>query len=355
MKKTILGLLLVLTVMTLSACEEPTTLKKANDLHTSYFDSMFAIDIYVDENTDDDLIDEIFDISEDMLKNIHRQADRYNTYDGVTNVMTLNENPTKTHTVGPELFELLELSIEYHELTNGYFDITMGPVLDIWSDHYDNCTIDGECSVPSDASLNAAGEYVGIDGIKLNKETREVTMEEEMNLNLGGVAKGYAANKISQFLKSYEEIESFLINAGTSNIEVYGEHPTRDSGKWWLGVTDPTNPAKKGGFAGVALDGGNSLVTSGDYVRYFEVDGQKYHHLINPFTLKPSSLHRSATVLIEDGSIGDIISTAAFLMDPSEAQDFINSRDDVEAVWYLQDDSIETSENFDDYVLEWRN
>lgn len=355
MKKPLLLLSLVLVSFTLSACEETTIdLKKESDVHTSYFDSMIAINLYVAEDTDESVTDEIFDKSEALLEDIHRQADRYNTYSGVTNVMTLNENPTDTHTVDEELFELLTLSKEYHALTNGYFDITMGPVLDIWNDHLEACNEDGNCSVPSDATLSAAGEFVGIEKLTLNEETREVTMEENMNLNLGGVAKGYATNKLSDLLKSYDEVESFLINAGTSNIEVYGDHPTRESDLWHIGVTDPTNPNDPYGYAGVKLDSGTSLVTSGDYVRYFEVDGQRYHHLINPNTLEPSYHHRSVTVVIEDGSIGDIISTAAFLMEPSESQDFIEGLEDVEAVWYLDDDTIETSSGFDEYLLEWR-
>ena len=357
MKKTLLILSFVLAVFTLSACEDSVevNLKKESDVHTSYFDSMIAINLYVGEDTDESITDEIFEKSGVLLQDIRQQADRYNTYSGVTNVMTLNENPTATHMVDEELFELLTLSKEYHALTNGYFDITMGPVLDIWSDHLEACNERGDCSVPSDATLNAAGEHVGIDKLTLNEDTREVTMQENMNLNLGGVAKGYATNKLSDLLKSYDEIESFLINAGTSNIEVYGEHPTRDSKLWHVGVTDPTNPNNPYGYAGVKLDSGTSLVTSGDYVRYFEVDGQRYHHLINPNTLEPSYHHRSVTVVIEDGSIGDILSTAAFLMEPSESQAFIEGLDDVEAVWYLDDDSIETSSGFDEYLLEWRN
>ncbi len=345
-------------VFTLNACgntDSDITLKKASDVYTSYFDSMFAIDIYVDETTDESLTDEIFEKSEALLENIHNQADRYNNYNGVTNVKTLNEAPTKTHQVDDALFELLEISIEYHELTNGYFDITMGPVLDIWSDYLEACNEQGTCEVPSDAELNAAGEYVGIDGITLNGDTHEVTMEENMNLNLGGVAKGYATNKLSDLLKSYDEVESFLINAGTSNIEIYGDHPTRESNLWHIGVTDPTNPSNPSGYAAVKLDSGSSLVTSGDYVRYYEVDSQRYHHLINPNTLKPSYHHKSVTLLIEDGSIGDILSTAAFLMEPEESQDFINNLEDVEATWYLGDDSIVTSDGFDEYLLEWRN
>ena len=356
MKKTLLLLTLFIAVFSLNACEDDSVnLKKESDVHTSYFDSMIAINLYVDENTDEAIIDEIFDESETLLKNIHQQADRYNTYSGVTNVMTLNEDPTSTHIVEDELFELLMLSKDYHALTNGYFDITMGPVLDIWNDHLESCNENGDCSVPSDATLNAAGEYVGIDKLTLNEDTNEVTMQENMNLNLGGVAKGYATNKLSALLENYEEIESFLINAGTSNIEVYGDHPTRDSNLWHIGVTDPTNPNDPYGFAGVKLDSGTSLVTSGDYVRYFEVDGERYHHLINPNTLKPSFHHRSVTVVIEDGSIGDILSTAAFLMEPTESQAFIEDLDDVEAVWYLNDDSVETSSGFDDYLLEWRD
>lgn len=347
---------MILSISILFACDESSQqpdLQRASKTFL-YFDSSVSVSIFVPEETSEEKIENVFNNVDDILKKVHRLATRHESFKGVVNVHTINENPGKIHRVDPLLYELLEMAVEYHELTDGYFDITLGPVLDTWDD-IESCVSEMGCYLPGDEDLEASSRKTGIDKLIMGSHDNVVLYEEDMVLDLGGIAKGFAADKVTEYLKSDSVIDSFLVNAGTSNIEVHGSHPTRESGKWNIALTDPENPNDKDGLGAVQVDSDMSVVTSGDYVRYFSINDERYHHLINPKTLYPSTHYRSVTLIIENGAIGDILSTAAFLMPREESEDFISSLDDVEALWVYPDGSREMSEGFEDYVLEWRD
>jgi len=325
---------------------------------TSFFDSEVVVNLYYDEALGDfESIDaEILDI----WKTVHQLGTRWDDED-VINIKTINENPGVWHTVDPLLFDMIETSIEYHDITNGYFDITMGPVIDVWDHYREKCEFweislrgvensheiyerdqDIYCRLPDDEDLLEAAQYVGINNIQLNHDSHQIKIEEGMILDLGGIAKGYAAKLVGDHLKADPRIEHFLINAGSSNLEVYGEHPLRESGEWYTGLIDPVNInnfTEERRFASAILNDGDNATTSGDYVRYYMVDGQRYHHIIDPFTLYPTDYQRSVTLISSDGSIGDILVTAIFMMPTDEGLAFVNNLDNMEAIWFVDEDT----------------
>ncbi|MFW6298127.1 MAG: FAD:protein FMN transferase [Bacillota bacterium] len=361
MKKTFVLFTLLLLTSVLSACgSNDTTDPESSDLDSAsntytVFDSSVSVKIYVPKDTDSEKLEEIFDGVDTRLENIHELATRHESFEGVTNIHTINENPNEWHEVDPILFDLLELGIEYHDLTDGYFNITMGPVLDLWNQSIEDCNEDDDCYLPGEDELEYAGESVDIDGISMNEDTDEVSIEDGMVLDLGGIAKGFAAERISEYLKGFDEIDSFLINAGTSSIEIHGDHPTRENDLWQVSITDPENPGRQGGLGAVQVPGDTSVSTSGDYVRYFMKDDERYHHIIDPNTLYPADHYRSVSLIVKSGGMSDILSSAAFLMPPEESRDFIDEMDDVEALWVMPDGSHEMTDGFDEHVYEWRD
>jgi len=159
---------------------------------------------------------------------------------------------------------------------------------------------------------------------KISLDDLEITLEENMNLELGGIAKGYAAGLVSDFLRASSLVKGFLLNAGTSNIEVYGNHPVRENKQWLIALRHPDSEFLDP-YARVYLNSGEHIVTSGDYQRYFEVDDMMYHHIIDPRTLEPGTEMRSITVIGDDGVFGDVLSTTAFLYPVDEALSFVES------------------------------
>jgi len=366
-----------LTLFLLVACEgflefgndEKENGLSGNSVGTSeYFDSFVQANIY--HTLTDEEFSEVADEFHNILGHLHRVGTRHDSYEDqdIVNVKTINENPGVWHEVDDALFDMIMLSIDYYEYTNGYFDITLGPVIDIWDEYTLDCQdflsrmagasdreermeneYDDHCRIPSTEELEAANEFVGIDKLKIDEDNQRVKIQEGMLLDLGGIGKGYAAKELGDYLKSVDGIESFLINAGTSNVEVYGDHPQRENKMWYTGITNPDSPNNPQNRIGsLQITSGDNVTTSGDYQRYYEVDGRKYHHLIDPNTLFPTDHHKSVTLVSSDGAIGDLLVTAIFIMPLEEGLDFVNERDDLEALWYIDENTIEMSDDLEE-------
>ena len=299
---------------------------------TDYFDTRINVTLYHNNSNE---INRIKDDIDDILRNVHRQATRYEDDHNDVSIKTINNNPGVWHDIDDTLYDLLVQSIDYYEETDAYFDISIGPIIDIWDDYHDRCVNDDVCEVPSDEELDDATQHTGIDRIELDHDNQRVRIEEGMSIDLGGVGKGYAAKQVGDYLKGEDEIKRFLINAGTSNIEVGGEHPMRESGYWHVGLTDPKYHFVGRSFASVRLTDGQNITTSGDYQRYYMADGERMHHLIDPNTNRPTDHHRSVSLISGDGALGDVLVTAIFLMDLEKGLDYVNNRDDLDAIWYI--------------------
>ena len=165
--------------------------------------------------------------------------------------------------------------------------------------------------------------------------------DPEMSLDVGAVAKGYATEKVAQLLEK-QGYDHVTINAG-GNVRTIGLKPGGE--KWNIAVTNPdTSSAQE--FVDVARVGSAAMVTSGVYQRFFEYEGRRYHHIIDKDTLMPEQRYLSATILAKDSGYADALSTAVFNMDYEKGRAFVDGLDGVEALWVLNDKSVQATSSF---------
>ena len=217
----------------------------------------------------------------------------------------------------------------------------MGSVLSIWHDYREMAKANPEhAQVPDMDMLLKAAEHTDIHRMEIDKEASTVYLpDKDMKLDVGAIAKGYAAQRISEKLRE-AGVTSALLSLG-GNVETIG---AKGDGKpWRVGIQ---NPDPSGGQSYLhALDLTDMcLVTSGTYQRYYEADGVRYHHIINPDTLMPWDEYLSVTILCRGSAKADALSTAVFNMNLEEGKALIESLEDTEALWILPDGSeVESS------------
>lgn len=221
--------------------------------------------------------------------------------------------------LGEELIPLLAAAEAYRSATGGAFDITVAPVAAAWGfaggDGY---------RVPAPAELESLLEKV--DGSAVRVEGRTVTLGPGQSVDLGGIAKGYAADKLAALLRK-SEIPRAMISLG-GNVLAWGDRP--DGTAWRVGVQDPARPDDPNGFAGILHLKNAFAVTSGGYQRYFEEDGKRYHHIIDPSTGCPADSGLTSVTVVADsgdgetlpGTMCDALSTALFILGEPLALDF---------------------------------
>ena len=218
-------------------------------------------------------------------------------------------NQSKKMTVSEDTLTLITRSKELYMLTDGAFDISCEPLTREWGFY-----LGLENKVPSQKAIETALEGVGAEHIKFENST--VTLDKNSSLDLGGIAKGYASHKAAEILKEYG-VTSALMSLG-GNVRAVGSKPDGDF--WSVAVTDPDDNTKSIGTLKIS---DKAVVTSGGYQRYFEENGQIYHHIIDTKTGYPAdSGLKSVTVVSEDDTLADALSTALFVMGLEKSGEF---------------------------------
>lgn len=294
-----------------------------------------------------------------VIQEYHYQASNYSTYPGFTNIKTINNAPEQVHEIDTALMELLETSIEWHDKTGGRFNIALSPVVDIWRAYRKRCQQGGECKTPSREELEQAARLTQINNIKLDPVAGTVSMLPGMSLDLGGIAKGWMVEKVYDSLKQ-NGVRHFIINAG-GNIRHFGLHP--DGREFVTGIENPVcrkteyqTPEcqlAENHYHELITGQDLTVVSSGNYLNYYKVDGQEYHHIIDPSTLAPNPRGIAVTVVMQDRQIlADVLSTSLFLMPRDEALELLKTLPGTQAVWYenAQGDKWATSD-FDKFRL----
>lgn len=274
----------------------------------------------------------------DALMEYHRLFDIYHDYEGLNNLKTVNDSagvaPVK---VDRKIIALLKDCREYHRLTGGKVNAAMGSVLSLWHDAREAGLRQPEsAALPDESALAEASRHCSWDTVVLDEENATVYLTDPaQKLDVGAVAKGWAAEQVRSLLP-----EGYLLNLG-GNIVARGTKP--DGTPWKVGIQDPEGG---GSYLQVLELTDRSAVTSGDYQRYYEVDGIRYCHIIDPATAMPPRLYRSVTVLCEDSALADCLSTALFLL-PREEGLALLDRCNAQAVWITQDGTILFSPSFE--------
>ena len=284
------------------------------------------------------------------LKRYHKLYDIYNLYGDVNNLRTINMNAGKEPVkVDKEIIDLLKFSIELYHKTDGEINIAMGKVLKIWHD-YRTAGMDNEAlaALPPMEVLENASKHCNIEDIIIDEEASTVYLADpEMTLDVGSIGKGYAVQKVSEYAKELG-CYNMVINCG-GNVITIG--PKADDSNWIFGIQNPNLEASNDILKRVSLTD-KCLVTSGDYQRYYVVDGVEYCHIIDPDTLMPPTYFSAVSIICDDSGLADALSTALFNMPYEDGLALINSMDNAEAIWVLKDGSIKYSENFEDYIVE---
>ncbi|XJS09970.1 FAD:protein FMN transferase [Aerococcaceae bacterium WGS1372] len=257
-----------------------------------------------------------------------------------SDIYQINENAgIKPVKIKVETFDIIERAIEIAQESDGLFDISIGSLTNLWQIGSE------DARVPTKEEIEEAISLIDYEKIILDKENMTVMLEEEgMALELGGISKGYIGSGVVDILEE-NNITTAIVNLG-GNVIVMGTSPKSDQG-WNVGVQDPDEV--RGEIVGTQRVKNAAIVTSGIYERYLEVDGHKYHHIMDPRTGYPLDNEISGVTVFAPTSFdGDSYSTALFLMGIDQGIEFINSKEGFEVAYIDKDGGVHLSDGIKD-------
>ena len=236
--------------------------------------------------------------------------------------------------ISPETQEVLLLAKEYADLSGGLFDVTSGPLIDLWD-------INGEGHYPTQDELDAVLPLISSEDL-LIEDGKAYLAREGMEANLGAIAKGYIADKVKELLLD-QGVESAIIDLGR-NVLLIGDKS--DGVNFNVGVQDPNQ--EQGVLLGLVSTADTSVVTSGINERYFTYEGVDYHHILDPFTGFPADNDlASVTILSSTSAQGDALSTTCLLLGTEKGMELIESLEGVEAFFITKDGTTTMSPGFE--------
>ena len=338
-------LVLVWAMVLLIGCGTPVKEQETRVKKTQYqasfldlFDTVTTILGYAEtEEEFEEITDEIYA----NLERYHQMFDIYNEY-GFHNIKTINDQagiaPVE---VDPEIIRLLLDCKEYYNRTNGRVNVAMGSVLQLWHETREAGINDPlSATIPEEDALKEAAKHCNIEDVIIDEEASTVYLQDpEMSLDVGAVAKGWATQRVCEMAP-----EGLLVSVG-GNVKATGPKPEDVS--WIVGIQSPFDDDAD--YVHTLYVKKESVVTSGDYQRYYTVDGERYHHLIDPETLHPGKYWKSVTVVCEDSGLADGLSTALFLL-PKEEGEKIAKQNGAVACWIASEEEIYYSEGFKEII-----
>ena len=282
----------------------------------------------------------------DDLTEYHRLYDIYTDYDGLNNIKTINDNAgIKPVKVDQKIIDMLVFSKSMYELTDGKTNIAYGSVLKIWHEYRTDGIDDPEnAELPPLKKLQKASEHTDINDVIIDRENSTVFLSDPMmSLDVGAIAKGYATEQVADKLAA-NGLVSGILNVG-GNVRAIGNN-IKTGEPWSVGIQNPDSESEEAILNLVNLEEA-SMVSSGDYERYYTVDGKRYNHIIDTKTLFPAENFTAVTVICEDSGMSDALSTAIYCMDFEQGLELIQSIEGSEAMWVFKDKSIRYSEGFE--------
>ena len=342
----------VLSLSLLVGCKPKKELTRYTTIFYDVFDTVTQVIAYCE--SEEEFNTQMQALHQDLIA-YNQLYDIYNDYDGVVNVKTINENAGKAPVqVDDRILSMLELARQMYDLTGGKINIAMGSVLGIWHDHREAAeknASEADNTLPTQEELEAAARHCDINDLVIDEEAKTVYLSDpEMSLDVGSVGKGYAVEMVCRAAEA-RGLTSALVSVG-GNLRAIGTKP--DGSQWTGGVENPWNASEvytSDSLFGAAINMSDmALVTSGDYQRYFVVDGKRYHHLIDPDTLWPAAYFNSVTVLCPDSGMADCLTTGLFCMPLEEGQKLVESLDGVEAMWCTPDQQAVASSGWESHT-----
>ncbi|MGI6575937.1 MAG: FAD:protein FMN transferase [bacterium] len=267
------------------------------------------------------------------FQELHRLYDIYNNYPGINNVKTINDNAgIKPVQVAQEIIDLITFAKDWAGQTGGKTNIALGPVLKIWHD-YRTTALDHpeKAELPPTEMLRTAAQYTDLDRVIIDRENSTVFLtDSKMSLDVGALAKGFATELVTQEIMA-AGFTSGAINAG-GNMRTIGKPLDGVRERWAIGIQNPDKSIiADDRLLDTIFVNDASIVSSGDYQRYYLVDGEIIHHLIDPQTLFPATHYQAVTIVTKDSRLADFLSTTAFLTPYPESREMIENLDGVDA------------------------
>jgi len=292
-------------------------------------DTILTLKIY--DKKDEKILDEAFN----RLKEIENRMS--STIEN-SDISLINENAgVKPVQVHEDVYYVLKTAKYYATLSNGAFDPTIGPLVNLW--HISSDEQKERDSIPTEEQIKAALELINYNDLELLEDNQVFLKRKGMQLDLGAIVKGYAADEVKRIFEE-NGVKSAIIDLG-GNIYALGQK--EDGTPWNIGITNPFEPGIS--YVGVLKAKEKSIVTSGDYERYIIYNGKRYHHILSTETGYPTENEVTSVSIISDKGIdGDALSTTLFVLGVDKGLDFVNKLDGIEAVFITKDKKVIPSE-----------
>ncbi|HUZ47959.1 MAG TPA: FAD:protein FMN transferase [Terriglobia bacterium] len=265
------------------------------------------------------------EVTDQAFGEIDRLDDQMSNYKPESALSAINRQAYRQRVVvEPHLFALLENSLRYSEETGGAFDITVGPLMESWG------FFRGRGRLPRASELARVLKRIGYRHVKLDAAARTIQFDEPgVEIDLGGIAKGYAVDQVVKILDS-DGVKQALVSSGTSSVYARGSPPGEQG--WKVSVRNPLDTKK----AACVLRLQNlSLSVSGDYEKFFKLGGKIYAHIMDPHTGMPVENMLSTVVVSPSATDSDALSTAFFVEGVRRSRDYLEHHPNLTAIFYL--------------------
>ena len=315
--------ILLLTALLLSGCAADPEASKSSSVYLTSMDTVMQLTAY-GRGRDEALAQ--------AQAEIERLDALLSTGSQDSEVSRLNAQGTLT--LSQDTGDLLKEALTLDEDTGGLFDVTVYPVVKLWG-FYDKAY-----HVPTDEELASVMALVGSQRVRYDAGTRTATLGDGQSIDLGGIGKGYTSQRVTDILKS-AGIKSAMVSLG-GNVQCLGTKP--DGTAWNIGIRDPWN-SQSGIYCAVSITD-KAVITSGGYERYFEQDGKTYLHILDPRTGYPADSGLSSVSIVSaDGTLGDGLSTALYIMGLEGASDYWRAhKEEFDAVLIADDGTLYATE-----------
>lgn len=321
MKKKIFKLIILCFMILLVSCAKNDTLKNATSSNASNEPYTYVFEIFDTTSTlalygvkEKRIADNFANSCKQFLDEMENKLSK--TKEG-SDIYNINHRTSDTVMVSEWTADLMELGAEFYLWSNNHFDISSGTLIDLWD-------IKNRTTLPSLKEINEARMHCGNFSYTIERDVEEnadrpnrmtFSGDKQTQYDLGALVKGYAADKVREILQNQDIIKACILNLG-GNVMCYGEMEGRKKGTFNIGILQPFTANEL--IEKVEVSGAKNVITSGNYQRYFKIDGDDtiYHHIIDPQTGYPSDNgYNSVTIISENGAVGDYLSTTGMLND----------------------------------------
>lgn len=337
MRKTMTLLASLLLLIVLTGCGK---IRESNITYFQYFDTSITLQVWDTKSYKTNA--KLWKGAEDIIKKIHNTFQRTESKTGDNSELyELNKQAGKNEyiPVSDDLFYLIKKSLEFADETNGRFNPAIGALVDLWDISSDTNEEENKTR-PTDKEINEKLELIDYRLIELDEANKSVLIPKKgMIIDLGAIAKGYAADKLAEYFKK-QGIKHAILDVG-GNIYALGERYAENADGvklWGIGIRKPFS----GDSIGTLFVENKTVVTSGIYERYFIDDDEDklYHHILDSNTGFPVENELvSVTIITDNSTLADALSTAVFSMGLNEGMNFVENYENIEAVFVYYDEN----------------